>query len=201
MVAPLLGSGRLVREHDRLRRNDTRGGQRLVAGEHACQDVALVPTSDEDGDQRPCVQQRKRERVARVRRRPARLGNVDDRIGRLELGATGVKRSRMAVRPEAEQDEVERGRKRDVGRAQWMDLVVGNADAIEERLTCEPLVRIGVVRRNVSLVAPPDMPVGPVEIVFGQSLVDRADRRPAGERDAKAARTGAPGDPARRVLA
>jgi hypothetical protein len=180
---------------------DTRGGQRLVAGEHARQDVALVPAADEEGDQRPCVQQRERERVARVRRRPTWLGDVDNRIGCLELGATGVERSRVAVRPEAEQDEVERRRKLDVGRAQRMDLVVGNADAIEERFTREPFVRVGVARRNVSLVAPPDMPVGPVEVVFGQSLVDRAGRRPAGERDAKAARTGALGDPARRMLA
>ena len=81
-----------------------------------------------------------------------------------------------------------------------MNLVIGDVDPVKKRLTREALVRVGVIGGHVPLVAPPNVPARPVEIVLGQSLVDRAGRRAAGERDAKATRPGALGDPGRRVL-
>jgi hypothetical protein len=107
----------------------------------------------------------------------------------------------VAVRPETEEDQVECRRERDVGRAQRMDLAVGNVDPVQERFTREALVRVRVVGRNVPLVAPPNVPVGPVDVVPRQSFVDRAGCGTAGERNAKATRTRTLGDPTRRVLA
>ena len=53
-----------------------------------------------------------------------------------------------------------------------------------------PLVRVRVVGRDDALVAPPDVPVRPVEVELGEPLVDRARGRAARERDAE--RAGAP---------
>jgi hypothetical protein len=81
-----------------------------------------------------------------------------------------------------------------------MNLGLRHVDAGEERLPREPLVRKIVVRRNVALVAPPDVPVLPVEALRRDPLVDGADRRAAGERDAKRPARGTPGNPPGRVL-
>jgi hypothetical protein len=66
-----------------------------------------------------------------------------------------------------------------------MDLVLGDPDAVEERLAREPLVRVGMMGRHVALVAPPDVPAPPVEVALGEALVDGADGRSAGQRDPK----------------
>ena len=106
----------------------------------------------------------------------------------------------MTVRPDAEQNEVEARRQLDVRRAQRMNLRLGHVDPREERLPRELFIRELVVGRDVPLVAPPDVPVLPVESLRREPLVDCADRRAAGERDAKGPARGTPGDPAGGVL-
>jgi hypothetical protein len=135
-----------------------------------------------------------------VRRRHPRLGNLDERAGVGELLLVpGIERSGVAVGADAEQREVEGLRKRDVRRAQRVDLLLGDRDALEQRLAGQPLVRVRVLGRDEALVAPPDVPPAPVELEPGETLVDRARRRPPGERDAeRASRTGSLGDPAGR---
>jgi hypothetical protein len=81
-----------------------------------------------------------------------------------------------------------------------MNLRLRHVDAGEERLPREPLVRKIVVRRNVALVAPPDVPALPVEGLLCKPLVDAADRRATGERDPKGPAGGTLGDPASGVL-
>jgi hypothetical protein len=81
-----------------------------------------------------------------------------------------------------------------------MNLRLRHVDAGEERLPREPLVRKIVVRRNVALVAPPDVPALPVEGLLREPLVDAADRRATGERDPKRPARGTLGDPRGRVL-
>jgi len=91
----------------------------------------------------------------------------------------------VAVRADPEQDEVETLRKLDLGRPQRMDLLLGNGNTGEERLARQPLVGALVVRRNVPLVRPPDVPRAPDELRRCEALVDGADRRPAGQRDSE----------------
>jgi hypothetical protein len=81
-----------------------------------------------------------------------------------------------------------------------MNLLLRHADTVEERLAREALVRVGVVRRDVALVAPPDVPAGPVEVLTREPLVDRRGGRATGQGDPERARTGARRDPGRRVL-
>jgi hypothetical protein len=66
-----------------------------------------------------------------------------------------------------------------------MDLVLGDTDPIEKSLAREPLVRVGMIGRHVALVAPPDVPVRPVELALGEALVDGTDGRSAGQCDPK----------------
>lgn len=82
----------------------------------------------------------------------------------------------MAVGPDAEQDEVEVRRQLDFRGAQRMNLRLRHVDAGEERLPRELLVREVVFGRDVALVAPPDVPVLPVEALSRDPLVDGADR-------------------------
>jgi len=82
-----------------------------------------------------------------------------------------------------------------------MDLVLGNADAVEERLSREPLVRVRVIGGHVPLVAPPDVPSRPVEVVLGEALVDGPDLGAARQGDAKRLGLDGPvGDPGSSVL-
>jgi hypothetical protein len=118
-------------------------------------------------------------------RRHARLRHVHDRLGGLELGPARVERGRVAVRADAEQDEVELVGQLDIGRAQGMDLALGNGHAVEERLAREALVRVGMIGRNEPLVAPPNVPVLPVERQRRESPVDGWSGRSARERDPK----------------
>jgi hypothetical protein len=106
----------------------------------------------------------------------------------------------VAVGPDAEEDEIEARRQVDVCGAQRMNLRLGHVDAVQEGLPRELLVREVVVRRDVALVAPPDMPVLPVEGLRREPLVGGADRRASGERDSKRPARGKPGDPAGGVL-
>jgi hypothetical protein len=81
-----------------------------------------------------------------------------------------------------------------------MNLRLGHVDPGEELLPRELFVRELVMGRNVALIAPPDVPVLPVEALRREPLVDGADRRAAGERDAKGPAVRTPGDPAGGVL-
>jgi hypothetical protein len=135
-----------------------------------------------------------------VRRGHPGLGDVDDRAGVGELPLVPrIERGGVAVGADAEQHEVEGLRERGVRRAQRMDLLLGDRDALEQRLPGQPLVRVRVLGRDEAFVAPPDMPCAPVELEAGETLVSRPRRRPPGERDAeRASRTGSLGDPAGR---
>jgi hypothetical protein len=82
-----------------------------------------------------------------------------------------------------------------------MNLRLRHGDAGEERLPRELLVREVVVGRDVALVAPPDVPVLPVEGLPREPLVDGSDRRAPREGDAKGPARGTPADPAGGVLA
>jgi hypothetical protein len=177
---------------------DARRGEALVAGEDPGERLALFLPRHEKCDERLRVQVRKREAEPRMRGLQTRHGDVHERarVGELLLVAR-EERGRVAVGAEAEEDEVERARKVDVGRAQRVDLLLGNRYAGEQGLAGEALVRVGMVRRDEAVVAPPDVPGRPVEVELRQPLVDRPRRRPARERDAErraAART--LGDPA-----
>jgi hypothetical protein len=128
----LLGSGRrgLVGEDDRARGPNAGGGERLVSRQHPGEDVALARSGHEERDERLRVQIRERERQPRVGRRQARLRDVEYGAGSRELLLVpGVERGRVTVRSDAEQDEVEGLRERDVGRPQRMNLLVRNGDA------------------------------------------------------------------------
>jgi hypothetical protein len=81
-----------------------------------------------------------------------------------------------------------------------VDLLLRHGNAGEQRLARELFVREVVLRRDVALVAPPDVPTRPVEGLPREALVDGADRRAAGERDAERPARGASGDPAGGVL-
>jgi hypothetical protein len=81
-----------------------------------------------------------------------------------------------------------------------MNLRLPHVDPGEERLPRELFVRKVIVGRDVALVAPPYVPVLPVEGLRGEALVDGADRRAAGERDPEGPVRGTPGDPAGGVL-
>jgi hypothetical protein len=107
----------------------------------------------------------------------------------------------MAVRAEAEEHEVERLRQLDVPRAKRVNLLLRDRDAIEERLARHPFVRVLVIRRDEPLVAPPDVPGGPLELHTGQPLVGRTRRGAAGQRDPKrVSAAGTRRDPAGREL-
>jgi hypothetical protein len=106
----------------------------------------------------------------------------------------------VPVRPDPEQDEIEARRQLDLRRAQRVDLLLGHADTVEERLAREALVRVGMVRRDVALVAPPDVPAGPVEVLTREPLIDGRGRRAAGQGDPERTRTGTRRNPRRRVL-
>jgi hypothetical protein len=78
-----------------------------------------------------------------------------------------------------------------------VNLLLRDGDAVEERPPGHALVRVRVVRRDEPLVAPPDVPRGPVEVERGEPLVDDARRRAAGEGDREpVAPARAVGDPA-----
>jgi hypothetical protein len=66
-----------------------------------------------------------------------------------------------------------------------MDLLLGHRHLREQCLARETLVRALVVGRNVALVAPPDVPVPPIELEVAQALVDGADRGAAGQSNPK----------------
>jgi hypothetical protein len=107
----------------------------------------------------------------------------------------------VPVRAEAEEDEVEALGQLRLGRAEGVDLLLGDGDAGEERLAGEALVRVRVLGRHEALVAPPDVPGVPVEGKLREALVDAAGRRAAGERDAEGrASASSLGDPAGREL-
>jgi hypothetical protein len=106
----------------------------------------------------------------------------------------------VPIRTDAEEDEIEGVRKLDVRRPEGMDLRLGHLDLGQERLAREALIRELVIRRNIALIAPPDVPRGPVEPHPGEAFVHRADRRPARERDAELPRARPFRDPAGGVL-
>ena len=63
-----------------------------------------------------------------------------------------------------------------------MDLLLRNRHVVEQRLAGHALVRVGVVRRDDALVAPPDVPGRPVEVACRQLARTRraeSSRRPA----------------------
>jgi hypothetical protein len=93
--------GGLVGQDHGLRGAHAGCRERLVAGEHAGEDDALAVARDQEGGERLGVHVREREREARVRRRPPRLGNVDDRarVGEL-LVVPGIEGAGVAVRPD-----------------------------------------------------------------------------------------------------
>lgn len=136
-----------------------------------------------------------------MRRRPARLGNVDDRapVGEL-LVAPGIERAGVAVRPDPEQDEVEALGELDLLRAERMDLILRNRNVSEQRFPRQALVRVLVLGRDEPLVAPPDVPRAPVELELGKTLVDSPGRRSAGQGDSeRIVALRASGDPPRGV--
>jgi hypothetical protein len=63
-----------------------------------------------------------------------------------------------------------------VRRAKGLNLLLRDRDTGEQRLARELLVREVVLRRDIALVAPPDMPMRPVEGLLSEALVDAADR-------------------------
>jgi hypothetical protein len=81
-----------------------------------------------------------------------------------------------------------------------MDLLLRQRHLRKEAVARELLVRELVVGRNVALVAPPDVPVRPVELALGQPLVDLADGGAARQSDPELACPCPLGDPARGVL-
>jgi hypothetical protein len=89
----------------------------------------------------------------------------------------------MPFRPDAEQNEVEPGGKLRVPRPEGVDLLFRDADAREERLAGEALVRVLVVGRDEPLVTPPDVPRAPIDRDAREALIDGSDRRAAGEGD------------------
>jgi len=91
----------------------------------------------------------------------------------------------VPIGADPEEDHIEARRELDVRRAERMDLLLGHGDSVEERLAREPLVRVGVIRWNVTLVAPPDVPGPPVEVVLGEALVHGPDFGPSRQGDAK----------------
>jgi hypothetical protein len=123
---------------------------------------------------------------------------VDDRarVGQL-LVVAGVEGCGVAVRPNAEEDEVERLRQLDVSGAERVDLLLRDRDSVEERLPREALVGVLVIGRDEALVAPPDVPRLPGQLELGEALVDGPDPRSAGERDSEGLAPARPlGDPA-----
>jgi hypothetical protein len=121
-----------------------------------------------------------------MRRREAWDRDVDERarVGELFLVPREEGR-RVPVRAEAEEDEVERPRQADLERAERMDLLLRDRRPGEKRLPRQPLVRVGVLRRDDALVAPPDVPGRPVGLELRQALVNGPRCRATGQRDPK----------------
>src|SRR4051794_11701255 len=108
----------------------------------------------------------------------------------------------MAVRADAEEDEVERGpaqlllvRLRGQGGAELAADAVHRrlatrGEALEEVLADEAEVRVLVLRRHGALVAEPDVRAAPVRLERGGELVGAAGGRAAAERDVASAADG-----------
>jgi len=179
---------------------NARGRERFVACEHAAENLALLLSADEEGDDRAGVQEREREGIARNERLPARLRHVHDGRRRLELGLPRKEGGGVPVGADAEQDEVEPLRQLDACRAQRMDLILRHRDFRQKRLAREALVRALVLGRHVALVAPPHVPAIPSKFLLRQLLVDGLDARAAREGDAELVAARAPCDPSGREL-
>ena len=129
----------------------------------------------------PALEGRNRQRHPLDERLEAGLCGDREPVAHVERGRAGEERRRVAVRPEAEQHEVERlileggvvgggsvGR-RERGRDRMHRRP--DHEPLEQGLADEQLVRAGIVGGDAAVVAEPDLDAAPVGVRRGRELV------------------------------
>src|SRR5689334_1347125 len=192
------GCGSAIDDYSRLARLGADEARRRVAArlldERTPHGVRLRLAADDEEDLPRRPQRRQRHGHAIDPRLEARLRSDHLPVGHVERRLARKERGDVAVRADAEQEQVElRRAELDLVRARRrvraalaldpVDAARRPLDPVEEGTLRHPVVRVRVLRRYAPLVAPPQVDAAPVRGELGRALVRPLGRLAAGEDD------------------